>query len=837
MRLPKIKYTSAMPRYEQISFRGIDRRKSAIDGSIHDLVNISTDEYPLLVSSRNRYKKDKKILFTINGRDVLTDVLYYGMADKPFAIFKSDEDVTRVPKLWQAGVEYDAWSSVRWQRRIYTRNDTYNFVSDAEKQKFLNTPPPYASQYWRKSQSTFQYDSETEGYPCDKGDVGIFEDKAYRAVKSINDYYYNNGKNWEKGTVEEFIPGYKGYWSYVKVYYIGDVVIQSGIGYRLIKEEVEGEGTTKHDPEEKEFWEELGELWKVFDISNTFKAGDLALRRDEVESVSSPSGSDICYRNITGVNFENAWEPYSVSRLVYDSKAVAINLDLDVSEKECAYINGYIVIYPDKVYFNTIDRTYGYLSGTRVSGFNLPRYNSQIPKVFADGKQQTNGFHFYLTDSERWVPGATGRRDMIAFGPVKSDNELDGSFWNNMCRASFEGTKTHFSFAEVFKPGDAIKISSSGDEDTEAEIVGGYYIVREVYDNYMIFDSGVFAGANLPTLDTYTIEHTDGMYSHRLSDFTSFMKYVPDLDYLCTVNNRVWGCKDNTVYASALGNCFTWQNYTGIESDAVFLEAGTIDTFTACYEYNGAPYFFKEHEMYRVYGSSFSTFSLQKVADIGVKRNSPHSICCVNSIMIYLSPKGVFAYAGGVPGRISEVLGGDILQCEASTDGMKYYAIMTVGNEKRLYIYDTANHMWFSETIEDTIGFAWHENELKAMCTDGSEITVSTPSGLWGTEITKLKNKSVIEFNDFYEGDIGKKDVGRVLIRTSVDPRYGALDVLVQYDSDGVWHKMGSIYNQDTRKRVSEFGFFPRRCDHYRIRLECKGKFVLYSIARQVKNN
>ena len=121
------------------------------------------------------------------------------------------------------------------------------------------------------------------------------------------------------------------------------------------------------------------------------------------------------------------------------------------------------------------------------------------------------------------------------------------------------------------------------------------------------------------------------------------------------------------------------------------------------------------------------------------------------------------------------------------------------------------------------------------MTEKGKIVSITKSAESFGKE-EKVK-KAYIEFGDYYEGSVGAKDLGKIILRASVNPRYGELNIFVQYDSDGIWHKAGSVYNQNTNKKVSEFSFFPRRCDHYRLRLECEGRFTLYSLARQVKNN
>ena len=74
-----------------------------------------------------------------------------------------------------------------------------------------------------------------------------------------------------------------------------------------------------------------------------------------------------------------------------------------------------------------------------------------------------------------------------------------------------------------------------------------------------------------------------------------------------------------------------------------------------------------------------------------------------------------------------------------------------------------------------------------------------------------------------------QKYVSRFNIRMSL-ARDAYMDVLVQYDSDGVWHNQGRIQGVGTRTFMLPVR--PRRCDHFRIRLEGSGDVRIYSFAK-----
>lgn len=76
MYLPWMRYSARIPEYEQASFRGIDRNKASSDGSIYDMRNISTDDFPLLSTVPNRKTMDK----------MHEIIWYYGATEKEYVI-------------------------------------------------------------------------------------------------------------------------------------------------------------------------------------------------------------------------------------------------------------------------------------------------------------------------------------------------------------------------------------------------------------------------------------------------------------------------------------------------------------------------------------------------------------------------------------------------------------------------------------------------------------------------------------------------------------------------------------------------------------------------------
>ena len=133
---------------------------------------------------------------------------------------------------------------------------------------------------------------------------------------------------------------------------------------------------------------------------------------------------------------------------------------------------------------------------------------------------------------------------------------------------------------------------------------------------------------------------------------------VPDLDFVTEQGNRVWGCskKENTIYACRLGDPTNWYSYRGIAADSYAVSVGSDGTFTGAASCMGYVLFFKENCIHKLYGSKPSDYQLSSVRCRGVAANAAHSLCVLNETLYYLSPGGVMAWDGSLPGKVSGAL-------------------------------------------------------------------------------------------------------------------------------------------------------------------------------------
>lgn len=178
---------------------------------------------------------------------------------------------------------------------------------------------------------------------------------------------------------------------------------------------------------------------------------------------------------------------------------------------------------------------------------------------------------------------------------------------------------------------------------------------------------------------------------------------APPLTCACVYLNRIAGAFENMICLSALGDMNDWTTFTvpGTEEPA---ETGawmtTVETegeFTACVSYGSHVLFFKEREMYELYGYSPVNFTLVKVADTGCI--AQESIAIVGGTLYFLSREGVMAYSGGVPRYVSmkimeNPMTDGFVDAHGCAQGECYYLS---AKGKGTYLYDPRRDVWLRE--------------------------------------------------------------------------------------------------------------------------------------------
>ena len=308
---------------------------------------------------------------------------------------------------------------------------------------------------------------------------------------------------------------------------------------------------------------------------------------------------------------------------------------------------------------------------------------------------------------------------------------------------------------------------------------------------------------------------------------------VPDLLSVCENENRLWGRTKDTVYSSALGDIFNWNLYDGIDSDAYAVTPGSAGSLTGCASYRGYPIFLKEERVYKVYGSVPSDFQLMGSASLGLAEGSAESLAVAGETLYYLGRNGIMAYSGGIPQSVSEAFGTDRFRnAVGGTDGLKYYVSMEGEDGTAwLYVYDTQSRMWHKEDQTRVTHFASWGGNLYFLNNRGEIWITGNIQDPPEDAVEEADFAFMAEFTDFTDDEPNKKGVGKLQLRVELDMD-AELTAEIQFDSDGVWRHVRTLYGTD-QKRSYLLPIVPMRCDHYRLRLTGSGECRIYSMTRE----
>ena len=309
---------------------------------------------------------------------------------------------------------------------------------------------------------------------------------------------------------------------------------------------------------------------------------------------------------------------------------------------------------------------------------------------------------------------------------------------------------------------------------------------------------------------------------------------LPDMDYICSNENRVWGCKGDTIYASKLGDPFNWNVFDGLATDSWSVDVGDAGDFTGCIGFQGHPTFFKEDKIYKIQGDTPQNFALNSADRFGVKSGSYRSLVIVGETLFYLSRVGVCAYTGGSPQIISAPLGVNAVLKDgvAGTEGLRYYLSVSVDNYYGLYVYDTRYGVWHKEDSTQANCFGmngdgdlWMFDASGNVWALGAKLGAEESSVAWAVEFADIYR--------YYETTNTKSQDKKGLLRLQLrcELPYGStLSVYVKYDSSGDWEELAEETGVDGVKRTYVVPMILRRCDHYRLKLTGSGDCVIYSL-------
>lgn len=504
-------------------------------------------------------------------------------------------------------------------------------------------------------------------------------------------------------------------------------------------------------------------------------------------------------------------------KLVIDD--VAVNLFLTPGKKQLITMGSYVIVMPDKKWVNTAKTNYignyqqGGIDAEYVADENVLFTLCNLTGTSYDAEASATP-RIDPNDGDLWIDTSDNPHILKKYSA--SENKWI-SIATTYIKIDFNAQGIDLDFSE----GDGVEIS--GIVADGATGLNGSHVILGIGADYIIIQG---------IIDNVADQEGGVKISRKM----------PEVDFVFEANNRLWGCRYgwsqtanaivNEIYASKLGDFKNWNCYMGISTDSYGITVGEGGNFTGGISYGGNPIFFKENCMMKIYGEYPANFRMQTIPCRGVMSGGKNTLAIVDNVLFYKSKHGVCAYDGSLPSEITDIFGG--VHYDAAVAGGhhgKYYISMRKwenGQVKgyNLFVFDTQKKLWHKEDNFNADAFC-SMGDLYALDGDTGNIIKMT-----GQKSISNETEWMVE-----TGLIGMtlpdmKYISKLLVRLSLAE--GAnVRFLIQYDSVGAWQQVCAM--RGTTLRSYSVPILPRRCDHFRMRIEGNGDCKIYSITKTIE--
>ena len=490
--------------------------------------------------------------------------------------------------------------------------------------------------------------------------------------------------------------------------------------------------------------------------------------------------------------------------------------------KTLAKMGAYVIIMPDKIWYNVDNGECGYMEHTNTIAKGQ-RINFTLCEANGAAITVHDSTYYESTkpkDGDYMIATVKGKASLKVYSATTA-------VWVTVATTYTQITATDI--GKGFEKGDGVKLTIEKGIDTLSNI----FVNTE--------DNG-----DLST-NTYIVDKTDnsitivGLLSENLlvTDKTlTIERKVPDLAFITECNNRLWGCsKDgHEIYCCKLGDVKNWNSFAGISTDSWAATIGSDGKFTGAITFLGYPIFFKEDSLIKISVSATGGHQIKETKCRGVQKGSEKSLAILNETLYYKASTCVCAYNGSLPASISDELG-EVRYYDAvsGTIGNRYYISMRdKDNTYHLFVYDSKNGLWCKEDNTQVLYFCKHLDDLYYIDAKDKQL-----KSIGGTLLYDVSEKAL---EDDFEwcaesGNLGysspdNKYVARINLRITLE--FGTnVDFYLQYDSSGEWEHKFNMSGTGTRTYI--IPIIPKRCDHFKYKLKGKGGCKIHSITKTIE--
>jgi hypothetical protein len=342
--------------------------------------------------------------------------------------------------------------------------------------------------------------------------------------------------------------------------------------------------------------------------------------------------------------------------------------------------------------------------------------------------------------------------------------------------------------------------------------------IVDFYGNVIIFpDKKVYNYNN----DTFTTLGNGSTYPAAGS--------VPDMDMICTFENRVWGVKGSESYVSKYNDHTVWTQFSVPKNneDSIYIKLPPErGNYLGLIPLENHMLFATNNSTYEGYGNA-RNFMPQLVSN-SRGTVTGKSMAEVDGMVFMLSSDGVNVYTGSIPRPISYQLDEKYVSGVAGTDGRRYYLSLFNGQTYTLYVCDTAllgsgNSPWYVEDDIQVIDFARVNEVLYALTADGRILKFNDDSDnevvQWYAETEKFDYNylgNTISLKVKIEAELEAGASIRIYIRTG----------------EGLYQLKDTYVYDEPRHKYYTTVIEPERAESFQIKIEGEGKAKVLSVVR-----
>ncbi len=499
--------------------------------------------------------------------------------------------------------------------------------------------------------------------------------------------------------------------------------------------------------------------------------------------------------------------------------------EVKLGNKMIAEIGDKIVVFPDKLYYSTTDKTFLsmegeiHISGTRVTyGDDVINIKEAVYETTTDVESIELNPEFKVfkfTDAN----ALNGTVNLFGKTVIKAKElKTDDLFLETSARGKFRKVYS----AELIENG---KIKVTG------EVTKAKNISEKLFEGFRVGDTVEITGSAIQKngLEAKITGITETSLSFPAETLKAgvetadivIKRKIPDFSCICIYENRLWGCEGKTIYASKLGDPLNFFSYSGVSTDSFSVESNSAGDFTAISTYGNCCLIFKENKCYKLYGNKPSNFRLSECFGAGISENDKNSIAVFEGQMFYRGTGGVYSFFGGIPECISLKLGNNLPEnCVGGAFGHCYYLSGDIDGKRLEYVYDLKSRLWSKSGVEGVIGYLSTGDKLYRFKENGIETVC---------ENEKHSREWYAEFCPFSENYHKEKKYSRLFITANMEEG-SWLKAEIRRDG-GLWETVGIKHS--TKKEYISIPCMVKNCHELSLRLSGKGKSVIESVIRE----